>query len=114
MPASEPPLAAPMFSARTFSSPIVNFPVVTWLLSANVCSFRIASLCSTDTANLTLDLVYSCPGYDAVSHGSSFPCLHVTHVYYRIVRQMSQTIVQSLVHLRRVALEEPAAACNAN
>lgn len=46
----------------TFSSPIVNLPCVSSLLSANAWSFLMASLCCTEMANLTLDLVYSCPG----------------------------------------------------
>lgn len=49
-------------STRTFSSPMVNLPVVTWLLSAYDSSFLTGSLCNTEMANLTLALVYSCPG----------------------------------------------------
>ncbi len=47
---------------RTFSSPMVNLPVVSLLLSAKSCSFFTASPWSTESANLTLDFVYSWPG----------------------------------------------------
>lgn len=47
---------------HTFSSPIVNLPVVTLLFSAKECRFWTASLLDTEAANLTLAFVYSCPG----------------------------------------------------
>ena len=66
-------LADGMGLPLTFSSPIVNLPVVTLLFSAYDCSFPTASLGSTDWPNLTLALVYSCPFYKcnaSVSHQS--------------------------------------------
>lgn len=50
-----------------FSSPMVNLPCVSLLAFANSSSFLTALSCVTCSANLTLPLVYSCPGLNHVS-----------------------------------------------
>lgn len=96
--------------SQTFSSPMVNFPVVTLLFSANEWSFCTASRCDTEAANLTLDFVYSCPGCHQCqkSAPNSIICLP-PHIDHGVVWQSSQTLVQSLVHLRRGAFKESSA-----
>lgn len=94
---------------HTFSSPMVNFPVVTLFASAKACSFCIASFFTTVAANLTLDLVYSCPGYTVSS--SLRPRLGMTYVDDGVIRQRRKPHIQRLVHLRRIPLEELSTPC---
>lgn len=95
---------------RTFSSAMVNLPVVTLLFSAKSCRALTGSLCSTEMANWTLAFVYSWPGCIPVSTILLFASdANNTHVDDGVVGQGSQTLVQGLVHLGGIAFKEPAA-----
>lgn len=113
----------------TFSSPMVNLPVETSLAAAKDSSFRTGSVWETEMANLTLDFVYSWPGCyvwrqplrSVLNKDHSFFLLSFilkekkpvmqrlrpqTYINDRVIRQRRQTLIQSHMHLRRIALEE--------
>jgi|SRR6478609_2266707 len=90
---------------------MVNLPVVTLLFSAKECSFCTASRWETDAANLTLALVYSCPGCHNMSIDGLL-CWLKTYINYSVIRQRRKALVQSLMHLLRIALEESSTSCS--
>jgi hypothetical protein len=79
-PVSHPSHYLPLITEKhTFSSPMVNLPCVSALFSANARNFLMASFCRTDSANLTLDFVYSCPGCARQTERVSTAYSQVTH-----------------------------------
>lgn len=92
----------------TFSSPMVNLPVVTSFAAAKASSFCTGSAWETEMANLTLDLVYSCPGWSIlVSDKRSSRALHAwTYIDNSIIRQRRKPLIQRLVHLGCIPLKE--------
>lgn len=102
----------------SFSSPMVNLPVVTVFASAKSRRFLIAAFSSTETVNLTLDFVYSWPGFVCCQHlflslsrfESTGFCLRATYIYDGVVGQGREPLVQRLVHLLRRALKEASTA----
>lgn len=64
---AEPLTSSLINTLCAFSSPIVNFPCVCLFSLAKASSFLMGSDCMTLMPNLTLPLVYSCPGCKQVS-----------------------------------------------
>lgn len=90
---------------------MVNLPCVCLFFSAKSSSFLIASFCETVTANLTLLLVYSWPGYRLSEYGEQFHLVRsFTHIDLGIIGQSSKSLIQRLVHLSSRAFEEASTA----
>ena len=94
----------------TFSSPIVNFPCVCSLFSANDCNFFTGSVFRTVIRNLTFCFVYSWPGF-AGQQGCPQGSKRGTYIYFGVVWQSSKGLIQRCVHFCWGALEKAHTTC---